>query len=65
MYEYCFVPTPMGGLWAEPEHRETIREYAKQGWRFVQVVPTNYDGHGKPAFFDIVFEREAKDDAAE
>lgn len=58
MYEYIFVETSLGGLWADATHRETIQKYAKEGWRLVQVLPTNYDGRGKPAFCDIIFERQ-------
>ena len=58
MYEYIFVDTSLGGLWSEPTHRETIQKYAKEGWRLVQVLPTNYGGDGKPAFCDIIFERQ-------
>ncbi|MFC5653675.1 DUF4177 domain-containing protein [Paenibacillus solisilvae] len=57
MYEYIFVETSLGGLWAESKHQETITKYANEGWRLVQVLPTNYNGHGKPAFSEIIFER--------
>ncbi|QHW32893.1 DUF4177 domain-containing protein [Paenibacillus rhizovicinus] len=61
MYEYIFVETSLGGFFTEPKHRETIAEYAKDGWRLVQVLPTNYNGHGKPEAYEIIFERQAKE----
>lgn len=57
MYEYKFVKTSLGGLFSSPKHRETINHYASEGWRLVQVLPTKYDGHGKPSDYEIIFEK--------
>lgn len=57
MYEYMFVQTFLGGFFSSATHQETIQEYAKQGWRLVQVLPTHYNGHGKPTHYEIIFER--------
>ncbi|MBM7563883.1 DUF4177 domain-containing protein [Paenibacillus sacheonensis] len=57
MYEYKYVETSLGGFFTSATHRETIDEYAKQGWRLVQVLPTNYNGNGKPGEYEIIFER--------
>ncbi|WP_256762146.1 DUF4177 domain-containing protein [Cohnella sp. WQ 127256] len=61
MYEYMFVETSLGGFFTSATHRETISEYAEKGWRLVQVLPTNYNGHGKPTDYEIIFERPLKD----
>lgn len=61
-YEYKYVETELGGYFANPTHRRTIDEYAKAGWRFVQVLGTNYDGHGKPMSAEIIFERVVQED---
>lgn len=61
MYEYMFVETSLGGFFTSATHRETIAEYAEKGWRLVQVLPTNYNGHGKPTDYEIIFERPLKD----
>lgn len=61
MYEYIFVETSLGGIFTEAKHQETITKYAKDGWRLVQVLPTNYNGHGKPALYEIIFERQLKE----
>ncbi|QHT63170.1 DUF4177 domain-containing protein [Paenibacillus lycopersici] len=60
MYEYIFVETTLGGFFTEADHHEKIAEYAKQGWRLVQVLPTHYNGHGKPENYEIIFERPLK-----
>jgi hypothetical protein len=57
MYEYKFVTTSLGGFFTDAEHRETIEEHARAGWRLVQVLPLKYNGHGKPTEYEIIFER--------
>ncbi|KOS62140.1 DUF4177 domain-containing protein [Lysinibacillus agricola] len=57
MYEYQFIQTHLGGFFKDATHRETIEEYAKDGWRLVQVLPMVYNGHGKPTEYEIIFER--------
>lgn len=57
MYEYIFVETSLGGFFTDATHHETIRQYAQEGWRLVQVLPTNYNSQGKPRQCEIIFER--------
>ncbi|MDF2652548.1 MAG: hypothetical protein K0Q73_8353 [Paenibacillus sp.] len=57
MFEYKYVETSLGGFFSAPTHRQTINEYAAQGWRLVQVLATNYNGHGKPGLYEIILER--------
>ncbi|MEW9053363.1 MAG: DUF4177 domain-containing protein [Neobacillus sp.] len=57
MYEYKFVSTSLGGFFTDEQHREAIKEHASKGWRLVQVLPLNYNGHGKPTEYEIIFER--------
>ncbi|MCS7459420.1 DUF4177 domain-containing protein [Paenibacillus doosanensis] len=57
MYEYKYVETSLGGIFTSAKHRETIDENAKEGWKLVQVLPTNYNGYGKPTSYEIIFER--------
>ncbi|MGZ9583061.1 DUF4177 domain-containing protein [Paenibacillus marinisediminis] len=57
MYEYKYVETSLGGFIKSATHRETIDENAKDGWKLVQVLPTNYDSYGKPKAYEIIFER--------
>jgi hypothetical protein len=57
MYEYKYVETSLGGFFSAAKHREAIDVHAKEGWRLVQVLPTHYNGHGKPTGYEIIFER--------
>ncbi len=57
MYQYKYVKANLGGLFTKANHHETIDKHAKDGWRLVQVLPIEYNGHGKPTDFEIVFER--------
>ena len=67
MYEYRYVTVNTGGGFLfsnrEARHRSVIDEYAREGWRFVAAVPTEFTGHGGIAALDLVFERERKEDA--
>ncbi|MCQ4922472.1 DUF4177 domain-containing protein [Tissierella carlieri] len=57
MYEYKYVKATLGGLFIAANHHEIIDKYSKEGWRLVQVLPIEYNGHGKPTDFEIIFER--------
>ncbi|MBT2695131.1 DUF4177 domain-containing protein [Bacillus sp. ISL-55] len=57
MYQYIFVETSLGGFFSSATHRETISEYAADGWRLLQVLPLEYNGHGKTTSYEIIFER--------
>lgn len=57
MYQYKYVKATMGGLFTKAKHREVIDKNAKEGWRLVQVLPTSYNGHGRPTEYDIIFEQ--------
>ncbi len=61
MYEYKYVETTLGGFFTEAQHQEVINKYAKQGWRLVQVLPTNYNGHGKPGQYEVILERKVNE----
>lgn len=61
MYEYKYVPCNIGGLFSKDNHRELISEYARQGWRVVQILPLYYTFEGRAKDHEIIFEREIKD----
>lgn len=58
MYQYKYIKASLGGIFKESNHHEIIDKHAKEGWRLVQIVPLDYNGHGKPTDFEIVFEKE-------
>ena len=57
MYQYKYVNATLGGFFTEANHHEIIDQHAKEGWRLVQVLPVEYNGHGRPTGFEIIFER--------
>ncbi|WP_139905746.1 DUF4177 domain-containing protein [Clostridium thermarum] len=61
MFEYKYVECTLGGFFTEANHHEIIQEHAKEGWRLVQVLPLYYNGHGKPTDYEIIFEKEIKE----
>lgn len=62
MYEYKFVEADLGGFFSVTNHREIINEHAKEGWRLVQVLAFDYDLRGRPKSYEIIFEREIKEE---
>ncbi|MEW9097043.1 MAG: DUF4177 domain-containing protein [Clostridiaceae bacterium] len=60
MYEYKYESCNLGGFFTDANHRGIIDKYAKEGWRLVQIVPTYYNGHGKPTEYEIIFERKVE-----
>ncbi|WP_163192917.1 DUF4177 domain-containing protein [Clostridium thermarum] len=59
MFEYKHVECTLGGFFTEANHHEIIQEHAKKGWRL--VLPLYYNGHGKPTDYEIIFEKEIKE----
>lgn len=62
MYEYKYEEASLGGFFTSANYREIIDKYAKKGWRLVQVLATEYTGHGKPTKYEIIFERSIDSD---
>ncbi|MCK8060645.1 MULTISPECIES: DUF4177 domain-containing protein [unclassified Fusibacter] len=62
MYQYKYVKTTLGSFFEDANHHEIINSHAKEGWRFVQVLANHYNGHGKPAEFEIIFEKTVLND---
>jgi hypothetical protein len=57
MYEYKYIECFADGFFTDDNHQEIINEHAEQGWRFIQMVPIQYNTHGTPKKFEIIFER--------
>ncbi|WP_291574072.1 DUF4177 domain-containing protein [Clostridium sp. UBA4548] len=60
MYEYKYVKCSMGGMFTGDNHQEIINEFAKQGWRLIQILPLYYSLEGRGKDFEIIFEREIR-----
>lgn len=58
MYKYIYVQSKAAGFFTDPDHREIIDKYSKEGWRFVAAIPTWFNGEGKIKEYDLVFEKE-------
>ncbi len=64
MYEYTFVKVDLEGFWIstkkpKADHHKLIEEYARKGWRFVQIFApaVSVMGGGIPEYFELIFER--------
>jgi len=60
-YEYKFVRLGEGILGARKEatqtYQDVIHEYAKEGWRLVQIFAPGIGGYGCAKYYEIVLER--------
>ncbi|MCY8506604.1 DUF4177 domain-containing protein [Bacillus atrophaeus] len=61
MKKYKFVRVELSSMRRRPkeDYQEIIHEYAKQGWKLVQIFAPSIDGYGAAAYFEIIFEKEA------
>ena len=61
-YEYRFVKIGEGWMGvkssAKDQYEEIVHEYARNGWRFVQVFAPSFGTYGISKFVELIFERE-------
>jgi hypothetical protein len=61
-YEYKFVKLGTGLLMVKRSARESyaqlIQEYARDGWRLVQIFAPGVGGYGAAKYFELILERE-------
>lgn len=57
MYTYKYVEVIGQQMFQSANHRETIDQYSKEGWRFVTAIPIHTSGYGVVKTFDLVFEK--------
>ncbi len=62
MYEYKFVKVDLKGVFTRKpreDHHRLVDEYAKEGWRLVQIFSPSVSasGGGTPDYFELIFER--------
>ncbi|MDH5451366.1 MAG: DUF4177 domain-containing protein [Candidatus Bathyarchaeota archaeon] len=65
MYEYKFVRVDLSGRFTKSpkgDHHRLVEEYAKEGWRLVQIFSpaVSVMGGGTPDYFEIIFERKVE-----
>ena len=60
MYEYKFVKVKLSGmkLEAEEDYQVMVNNFAKDGWRLMQVLTPPTVGYGTTGYYEFVFERE-------
>ena len=60
MYEYKFVKVKFSGftLKAEEDYETIVNDYAKDGWRLLQVLAPATVGYGTIGYYEFIFERE-------
>ena len=66
MYEYKFVKVDLEGIFTrkpKADHHRLIEDYARQGWRLVQIFSpaVSVSGGGIPNYFELIFEKEVKE----
>ncbi len=61
IYEYEIVRHGAGWLQvkkaARTDYEEIIHDYARRGWRLVQVFAPSIGTYGTSKYFDLIFER--------
>ena len=65
IYEYKFVKVNLGGVFTrkpKEDHHRLIEEYARNGWRLVQVFSpaVSVQGGGTSDYFEIIFEKKVR-----
>lgn len=70
-FEYKFVRLEQVGSWltgtgvpsagARDSYQEVVHEYARQGWRLVQIFAPGLAAQGMAAYFELIFERGASE----
>ncbi|KUO53635.1 MAG: hypothetical protein APF76_11905 [Desulfitibacter sp. BRH_c19] len=61
MYEYRFIKIKLKsgfkGRKPEEDYHEIIEQYAREGWRLVQIFAPAISGYGAAEFYELIFER--------
>ncbi len=63
LYDYKFVRVVLKGAFTrkpKEDHRRLVEQYAKEGWRLVQIFSpaVSASGGGIPNYFELIFEKE-------
>jgi hypothetical protein len=61
MYEYKFVRVEAKGTFKlEPkeDYESMVNNYARQGWRLMQVLTPATRGYGTIGYYEFIFERQ-------
>lgn len=60
MYEYKFVKVKFSGFKLKPEedYQVMVNNYAREGWRLIQILTPSTVGYGTIGYYEFVFERQ-------
>lgn len=60
MYEYKFIKVKFSGfkLEAKEDYEAIVNDYAREGWRLMQVLTPPTIGYGTMGYYEFVFERQ-------
>lgn len=60
MYEYKFVKVDFSGFKLEPkeDYQAMVSNYAKEGWRLIQVLTPPAAGYGIISYYEFIFEKQ-------
>ncbi|WP_411168441.1 DUF4177 domain-containing protein [Clostridium sp. MB05] len=57
-FKYLYVEAKTKGMFSDENHRELIDKYAKEGWKYINSIPTSFGANnGQPKTFDLIFEK--------
>ncbi len=61
MYEYKFVKVKLSTFKLEPKenYQAMVNDYAKDGWRLMQILTPPTVGYGTIGYYEFVFERQS------
>ncbi|MDX9754584.1 MAG: DUF4177 domain-containing protein [bacterium] len=63
-YEYQFVRLGEGWLGvrkdAQYTYQQKVQEYARDGWRLVQIFSPGIGAYGTAKYYELIFEREIR-----
>ncbi len=60
MYEYKFVKVNFSAFKLEPkeDYQAMVGDYAREGWRLMQILTPPTVGYGIIGYYEFVFERQ-------
>jgi len=64
MFDYKIIRIPIS-IWtgkAKEDYLDVIKEYAAEGWRFIQVYTPPRAGSGLSYYIEVIFEKRKEED---
>lgn len=63
MYDYKIIRIPISMWTGKPkeDYLNVIREYAEEGWRFIQIYRPPSHAYGNSYYQEVIFEKQRKE----